>query len=495
VINITGTGQLANRSNLWTLNGPSSVTVDNQDPSLLLQANDIALGFGRGEINIAHPSRTGGIALIEQQGGGDHGDHGDHGDGHGFGDLGIGNDKSNGQETGGGNGNDGRGDGANDGTENLPHLTLDSAAGINLAGTIANAAGVTDITAQGDITGSGLTLSRFLNLTSLGGGIGAPGAALAIGVGDLDGEIDGLLNATAAGDINLMAPASDLPVGNITTPGNIALSTAGSILNALGDPDSDHSRHDAPPAPNLSGNNITLNAGGSIGTDDQPLTGTATGQWNLSAGTGINLASQGDFNAGDVQTLNGAVELLVNGNASLGQLSAPSALVDVNQAGGSLRIGQAILADALDANADNILIALLTHTDAVQPLRLSLQGYRDGMAQNITANVTSASPVLLEEYASQNGAVNVAGDWLDVEDAHIGQAATFSNAWLRVALANTDRRGRPETLDLDMVGNRQRSRGDDLSSTVTLLQAGTFSLPATLTPTEREMVRDLGQGH
>ena len=502
VIRIAGTGQLANANNLWVLSGPSSVTIDNQDPNLLLQTNDIGLGYGLGEINIAHRTSTGGIVTIrDEQGGkqgGGQGEGDQGGDGHNWGDIGIGNDKGNGQETGGGMGNDGLGDGANDGAEHLPSLTLTSAAGINLAGQIANAGGVTQITAQGNITGGGLTLSRLLTLTSVGGGIGAPGAALAVGIGDADGDIDGLLNASAAGDIYLTAPASDLPLGTITTPGNIDLSTpAGSILNALGDPDSDHSRHDAPPPPNLSGNNITLNAGGSIGTDDLALTGIATGQWNLAAGTGIHLASAGDFNAGAVQTLAGEVNLRVDGNATLGQLSAPSAAVAVNRAGGSLSIGQAAIASELDASADNILIGLLTHTDAVQPLELALAGYRGGMAQSIIANVVSISPVLLEEYASQTGAVSVAGDWLDVDHARIGQSASFSNAWLRVALTNTDRRGQAESLNLDLVGNQQRTQGGELSSTVTTLQSGTFPLPATLTRVEQEMVRELGHdgGH
>ncbi|HWG37565.1 MAG TPA: hypothetical protein VN690_07595, partial [Terriglobales bacterium] len=173
-------------------------------------------------------------------------------------------------------------------------------------------------------------------------------------------------------------------------------------------------------------------------------------------------------------------------------LNARDAELQVNVAGGSANIAQANILDALDVDADTIAIGSLTHSDPVAPLHLSLQGYRDGMAQNVTASVTSSAPVMLE-YASQNGAVQLTGDWLDVDDATIGQAATFSNSWLQVALVNTDAHGHAQSADLDFVGNRlDLDASHSLAQTVTQLRAGqTFTLPTQLTPTEYWMVKEL----
>jgi len=442
-INLTGTGQLGSGSRFVASSGPTSVAITNNDANLLLQSNNITLGFGTGAVNINYPAHgrffngTGIIIVPDEFG-------------HFF--FGNGDDK-NGHD-GDNNDPDDRGDGPD-----VPVLSLTSAAGINLNGTIANPDGATAISAQGSVTGSGLTQSFLLDLNSVNGALGTAASPLNLGITD-----GGLLNASSASGIWLAAPAGDLPLGSVATPGDISISTpAGSILD--GDPD-------RPATLNLFGRNITLSAGNSIGDDDNYLDGLATGTWSLAAGNGLYLATPG--------------------NAAIAQLNARDAELQVNLAGGTATIAQANILDSLDVDADHIAIASLTHSDPAANLYLSLQGYHDGMAQTVTANLTSVAPVILE-YASQNGAVALAGDWLDVDDAIIGQAASFSNSWLQVAFANTDAHGHAQSADLDFVGNKlDADASHSLAATVTPLRAGqTFTLPSHLTSTEYWMVKEL----
>ena len=477
-IAITGTGQLGNPGNLVAFTGVPSVTVNNQDPNLTLQVNDIVLGFVQGGLQWARPRQGGGIRFVE----GGFGGHEFGGQPGGKDDHGKGDDEhDNGNEVHGPNaaGNsqnnpDGGGQGG-DGGSNGPTLTLDSAGGVILAGHISNPGGMTSIAGQTGISGSGLTESQVLNLASAGGAIGSATAPLAVGIGN-----DGQLNAAAAGDIAITAPAGNLPLGTIVTPANIYLSTpAGSIGNALLQEqehgfggDLDHSTV----VNNLSGNNITLTASGSIGGEDRPLVGVATGTWTLSAGDDLNLVS--------------------GANMNVASLAAEDANLNVALAGGSLKIASASIADSLNAQADNIAIASLSHADPVNPLKLSLTGNDRRMAQSINVAVTAAAPVLVEKYSSQTGGVSLTGDWLYVDRASIGQSATFSNSWLSVALANTGARGHDADATLDMVGNLLSSHVDhDLTSTVTQLQPGqTFTLPSKLTPVQERMVDGLHLG-
>ncbi len=204
--------------------------------------------------------------------------------------------------------------------------------------------------------------------------------------------------------------------------------------------------------------------------------GVATGTWTLSAGDDLNLVS--------------------GANMNVASLAAEDANLNVALAGGSLKIASASIADSLNAQADNIAIASLSHADPVNPLKLSLTGNDRRMAQSINVAVTAAAPVLVEKYSSQTGGVSLTGDWLYVDRASIGQSATFSNSWLSVALANTGARGHDADATLDMVGNLLSSHVDhDLTSTVTQLQPGqTFTLPSKLTPVQERMVDGLHLG-
>jgi hypothetical protein len=481
-IAITGTGQLGNARNLVTFTGMPTVTVDNQDPNLTLQANDITLGFIQGGVQWARPSHGSGIRFVEggfgghEFGGGQPGGKDDHGKGddeHNNGNEVHGPNAANNQQ----NNPDGWGQ-SGDGGQNGPTLTLDSAGGVVLAGHISNPDGTTSVSGAAGISGTGLTESQVLNLASLDGAIGSAAAPLAVGIAG-----GGQLNAAAAGDIAIIAPAGNLPLGTIATPGDIYLATpAGSLWNALpggeedgrgwgdGDPDQ-------PSALNLSGHNITLTASGSIGDEGRPVFGTASGLWTLSAGDDLNLTS--------------------GANMNVASLTAEDANLNVTLAGGELNIASASIADSLNAQADNIAIAALNHADPVNPLNLLLTGSDGRMAQSINVAVTSVAPVLVRNYSSQTGGVSLAGDWLYVDHASIGQSASFQNSWLNVALANTDKRGHAEDATLDMVGNLLNAHADhDLNSSVTQLQPGlTFALPSKLTPTQEWMVDGLHLGH
>src|SRR6185437_10311642 len=415
VISITGNGQLAEAGNIHAARGPAFVDILNQDASLALEAHDITLGYGAGSFDLQHYSHHDGtgITLLREWGHNASSDDTRQG-GHGWA-------WAWGWDNGNAYGHDRR--------AGVPQLTLQSASGISLMGVISNPWGGSQIVAQGDIGGSGLTVSKWLHLTSADGAIGTAVQPLNFGI-----TPGGLLNAGAAGDINLNAPAGDVPVGVITTPGNISLSTpAGSIANGLqgdkgGEGDHDHDRDDVP-VNNFSGANITLSAAGSIGDEHDPVLGAGVGVWNISAGTGVALVSNGGFDAGSLSTATGAVHLWANGDASIANFSAPFAFIDVNLPGGTLSLGNAAIANSLDADADHIAISNLTHADPVAPLHLSLQGAHDGMAQSIQVAVTSAAPVLVDEYASQTGSLRLSGDWLYLDHATVGQSASFSNNW------------------------------------------------------------------
>ncbi|MGH9487480.1 MAG: leukotoxin LktA family filamentous adhesin [Terriglobales bacterium] len=450
-INITGTGSFAGLNNLWASSGPASVTVINQDPNLLLQANDITLGWGQGDIDIQRLNWWTGTGIAPL--------FGSYNYGWSWPWWGGDQDKD-----------------SSHGNNQWPQLVLQSADSLNLAGTIANSHGNSAFTAAGTIFGSGLTQSWLLNLTSTAGGIGSAATPLAV-------EVPGLLNASAAADIDLTAPAGDLVLGTIATPGNINVSTpAGSIWNGL----APWNRWQPSPL-NLSGNNITLSAAGWLG-GYQNLVGSATGLWNLTAGQGINLFSRGGLNAGAVSAP--SVYLGTNGNASIVQLNAYDANLNVYQDGGSLTVGQAAIGDSLDADADNIAIASLSHAGTA-PLYLDLSGNHDGMADNINLAVTSAAPVVVNSYASQNGSLTLAGAWLYVDQAAIGNAATFASSWLSLALDNLNPHN-AASAHLDMVGNQYSAHGGHFSITAADLQPGlTFTPPSSPTQTQQEMLHEL----
>ncbi|HET9783844.1 MAG TPA: hypothetical protein VFP94_02675, partial [Terriglobales bacterium] len=478
VISITGNGQLAEAEHIQASRGPTFVDILNQDAGLTLEANDIALGYGSGSLDLqrySHHDGTG-ITLVREWGHNTSSDDSHHG-GQGWA-WAWGWDNGNAY--------------GHDRWAGVPHLSLQSAAGISLMGTISNPRGGSHIGAQGDITGSGLTVSQWLRLYSVGGAIGTSAQPLNIGI-----TPGGLLNAGAAGDINLNAPAGDVPVGVITTPGNISLSTpAGSIGNGLDkehgfDGDHDHDRDDAP-VNNFSGANITLRAAGSIGDEHDPVLGVASGVWNVNAGEGVALVSNGGFDADALSTAAGAVHLWANGDASIASFSAPLAFLNVNVAGGTLTMGSAAIGSYLDADADNIAISNLTHADAVAPLHLSLQGEHDGMAQSIQVAMTSAAPVLVDEYASQTGSLRLSGDWLYLDHATVGQSASISNNWLQLDFTNVDRHQHPQMLHLDLVGDQFSSRAGQLDFSQVKLQPGaSFSMPSDPSFTQWMMMKEL----
>src|SRR6185437_10527138 len=239
VINLTGTGQLGSGSHFAARSGPTSVTI---------ATNDATMGFGAGEVNITEPAHGRffngtGLVIVPDE----------------FGHVIFGNgDDKNGHD-GDNNDRDDRGEGPD-----WPLLSLTSASGINLNGSIANPEGATTISAQGSITGNGLTQSFLLDLNSANGALGTAASPLNLGISK-----GGLLNASSATGIWLTAPAGDLPLGTVLTPGDITILTPnGSIVD--GDPD-------RPLTLNLSGADVTLRAGNSIGDEDSYLNGLAAG--------------------------------------------------------------------------------------------------------------------------------------------------------------------------------------------------------------------------
>jgi filamentous hemagglutinin len=478
VVSITGNGQLAEAEHIQAARGPAFVDILNQDAGLTLEANDIALGYGRGGFDLqrySHHDGTG-ITLLREWGHNASSDDSNE-KGHGWA-------WAWGWDNGNAYGHDRR--------QGVPQLTLQSATGISLMGVVSTPLGESDISAQGDNTGSGLTVSKWINFTAAGGAIGTSVQPLNLGI-----TPGGLLNAAAAGDINLNAPAGDGPVGVIATPGNISLSApAGSIFSGLKvddgfDGGQDHDKDDVP-VNNFSGTNITLSAGGSIGDEHDPVLGAGSGVWNITAGEGVALVSNGGFNAGSLTTTAGAVHLWANGDTSIASFAAPFAFLDVNLPGGRLSLGDAAIGTSLDADADNIAISNLTHADPIAPLHLSLQGHRDGMAQSIQATITSGAPVLVDEYASQTGSLRLSGDWLYLDHATVGQSASFSNNWLQLDFSNVDRHQHPQMLHLDLAGDQFSSRAGQLDFSLLKLQPGaSFTMPSDPSPTQRMMMKEL----
>lgn len=359
--------------------------------------------------------------------------------------------------------------------------------GTLLIGDVASSAGAVNLTSTGGsllsfqgvagepaglpFTGSGtVAAATGVDLLAPNGGIGDTSIfELAVAPG-------GVINANAQGGIDLTAEGGNLPLGTLTSGGEINLvANGGSILAATS-------------GLNLKAAIINLFASNALGSVANKLTGTA-GSWNATTGSGMFLVSDGTM---DANTLNAAnVQVTVNnGNASINDLISSSANLALTQAGASLTVNNALINGLLRASADNITLASVVNTSTANPLYLSLVGANSKMAQNITATVASAAPVIAETWSSQNGSITDNGDWLMVEHAGIGKSATFANNWESVALTNPG--ATVQYFTGDFVGSELAMAVASLQAATTARQpTQTYTLPATLTSFEQWMVNEL----
>jgi hypothetical protein len=136
--------------------------------------------------------------------------------------------------------------------------------------------------------------------------------------------------SVAAGeDVTLAVVAGDLQLGMVVAGDDATLTASGSILDALQDAKAS--------AGNLRADAATLTATtGTIGTAAKPLETVLRGDLTATANTDVWLHNRRTLAATSVTATTGRIDLLVDGDANLGILTALRGVVYVDAAGGIL---------------------------------------------------------------------------------------------------------------------------------------------------------------
>ncbi len=242
--------------------------------------------------------------------------------------------------------------------------------------------GTANITDTGDSIyngGSGqLVQATDINLSAPDGQIGMPAVPINI---DLTG---GSVNASASGDINLLAPSDNMLVGTIDSAlgdvklfdlsGNIAVGSitassgtatlfaTGSILDA-----------DNSSTTDIAAKNILLLADGSIGTDSNALIVQTPSAFNSISGASTNVTqASGDFNVGTVTSAAGNATLTAaSGNVILGTVNATQGTATISALGSILDGDAPSSMSDINANSIHLSAAGGTVGTEASPLQIN----------------------------------------------------------------------------------------------------------------------------
>ena len=400
------------------------------------------------------------------------------------------------------------------GTYNIGNLRAGGDANLNVAGVplyldgLLQAAGSANITDTGNSIYNGgggqLIQANAINLSALNGQIGTNLNPVNIAL------TGGSVNASAQGDVNLLAPNGNILIGAIDSSlGNVNLTALGSILDAGNSS-----------AIDIIANNINLTAGGSIGTSTNPLPLDNRNPNTITNGTPdgshyLDMTAQGDINVDEsagnllshsISSTAGNINLRAsNGNGDFNQLignenitatvfgsllninditgstataqkmaSPNNVSLTVETAGGTLNVNHMDVFQSVTTRADNTDFAEVVHTNLANPnlvsdiqasgLHFDDAGATGGLANNIEINVTPCAQctttpsVIFDNYLTQTGQVNASVDWLEFINTIVGTNADFQNNWLNLQLTNK-RPGSSEALTpwyLFMIGDQIR---------------------------------------
>jgi len=264
-------------------------------------------------------------------------------------------------------------------------------------------------------------------LTSRGGSIGTAAHPFAVRVRS------GTLDAHAPGDIDVLSPRDTLTVGAVAAGGDVTLVSAGSLL-------ADAS------APQLIAREVSLTSlAGTLGSADEYFSIDSHGMVSALADTGLFLEEyDGDFRAREIDTRTGPLKLrvrkgsavfdrlvtdetlkleLAGGSLAIAYVEARKVDLALRGEGASLTVGNMRVFDDLRLRGDRLWLPQVLHVNTLATMGIDIRGNDEGLADEVTLNVESRSPVRVGSLRSQRAAVTSSSDELSLYDVLIGDRA------------------------------------------------------------------------
>lgn len=281
---------------------------------------------------------------------------------------------------------------------------------------------------------SGVVINAHGVNLQAGGDIGSSQTPLEMQIADNDSF------SGSAGGSAFIRGAGTLHVGSLTSGGAAGISASGAILSAAGFS-----------GVNVTGTDITLVSDTSdVGAVTKYLVIADSGKTSAEAYGNVYIEQRGGSFVSDQLTAhNGSIGLLVaSGDATIGKITARDAvnvsltssgklLIDnldpasanlaVSGAGGSIEVMEAQIANSLGASASSVIFDHVTQVGGSGPLHMTMQGAGGGMANDVTANITSANGVTIDRLSARNALIDAQVANLWIESASIGGQGIFSN--------------------------------------------------------------------
>ncbi|MEN6411423.1 MAG: leukotoxin LktA family filamentous adhesin [Veillonellales bacterium] len=333
-------------------------------------------------------------------------------------------------------------------------ITIDSKQGaVGFTHVIAKKGSVVLTAQQGDLKAktadsAGNIQADVITLTANSGSIGASASPLLI---DSSTTTDGVVTAMAAGSVYLQEVNGNFNINQIQSAngGNIDLTAAnGSLLN----------RAQQNGAVNLIGQNITLAAApGSIGEMGKRFVVEAGGILNASADSDVDLEQHtGNLQSDYIRSTHGSMDLNIpDGKALVTDLSAPNGILQIAAAGGMkignldgsqitlgsplpdsvIEISRVRVSNGMTINADIINLSSVTGSGS-GPLEFSFGGGSQGLAKDITVEVTSPTRIDFTHLAADTATIDAQADTLQFDDITIGSRADINNNLFTVVVNN-----------------------------------------------------------
>jgi len=321
---------------------------------------------------------------------------------------------------------------------------------------------------DGVITGNNnFEAGNNITLKASKGSIGKSGSPVNL-------TIDGLLDASAKGLVNLNATNGDVKVTSAVSADDDLIMTAdGSILNGRLDTGT-----------SIEAENIDLTSrNGDIGNSNKYLTAyLRNGLLNAEADNNIYIRqnSTDDFNINRMVSKRGSIGLHIpNSGANINHISAPndiSIIVDgshldivtidpasinlsVTPSGGVLNVTDGLVSQNVNLIADNIT-ANFTDTDISNPLTFNVSGTNlmDHASNNVTINGTSGNGLIFDTLYADNAVINSKFSNLRLDKTIINHRGEFTTDKYNViadndnkVLFNTDVQLYPENKPFSLV--------------------------------------------